>query len=57
MPAIVEPEAYELWLSDTKDIGALQSALGPWSANPLEFWEVDRQRLNDSDDERCIQPV
>jgi putative SOS response-associated peptidase YedK len=57
MPAIVEPEAHELWLSDTKDIGALQSALGPWSADPLEYWEVGRQRLIDSDDERCIQPV
>ena len=57
MPAIVKPEAHEIWLSDTRDIGALQSALGPWSANPLECWEVDRQRLIDSDDERCIQPA
>jgi len=57
MPAIVEPEAHELWQSDTKDIGALQLALGPWSASPLECWEVDRHRLSDSDDERCIQPI
>lgn len=53
MPAIVAPEALELWLSDTEDRAALQSVLQPWAGDPLECWEVDRELLNRVDDERC----
>jgi putative SOS response-associated peptidase YedK len=57
MPAVVAPEAQELWLSDTKDVAALRSVLGPWTADRLDCWEVDRQRLNGADDERCVLPI
>lgn len=57
MPAIVPPQALELWLSDTQDATALQTALQPWAGDPLECWEVDRELLNSADDERCIAPL
>lgn len=57
MPAIVEPDAYEVWLSDTEDVAALRAVLRPWAGDALECWEVDRHLLNDVDDERCIAPL
>ena len=57
MPAIVNPEHFELWLSDSKDIRALRGALRPWGGDPLESWEVDRELLKTADDERCIEPI
>jgi putative SOS response-associated peptidase YedK len=57
MPAIVAPEAHTLWLSNSTDRNALREALGPWAGQPLQSWQVDRQRLNTSDDERCIEAV
>lgn len=57
MPAIVEPDAHELWLSDSKDVTALLEVLKPWGGDPLDSWEVDRRRLNDADDERCVEPL
>ncbi len=57
MPAIVHPDAHGLWLSDSEEVETLQAVLGPWTADPLECWEMNRQLRNEADDERCIAPV
>ena len=57
MEAILDPDAYELWPSDSKDIRNLQAVLRPWGGSPLESWEVDRELLKTADDERRIRPI
>lgn len=57
MPVMIEEDAIALWLSDSQDKDALESVLKPWAGPTLECWQVDRERLNHSDDESCLASI
>lgn len=58
MPAIIEPEAYDLWLSDNRNPQQLKPLLQPWAGEPLEYWQVSSYvNKRDSEGVECIKPV
>jgi putative SOS response-associated peptidase YedK len=59
MPAILDPDCYDLWLDPgMKDVGAASELLKPYDARRMRCYPVS-SRVNHvaNDDEECSRPV
>ncbi len=57
MPAIIHPDDYALWLSDSQDSNTIRPLLKPWQGESLTCWQVSTYvNKRGSEGKDCIEP-
>lgn len=58
MPVILDPAAWDFWMSDTEDTEGLQDVLRPLPNDQLQSYPVSKRVNNvQNDDEQLVEPV